>query len=240
MVEEQIFDRLCLEFWNAEASGDRAQRAADQICSLAGLGEGSAVIDYGSGIGQVALALAERGVCVTGVERSEAAILKARQIDHSLCTFIEADWRSYAPDTVFDCAIFWRTTLCAGSGLDFQALCAARRALKSGGVLLVESRHWDRMNRQFQEQSERLFGDGKLVEEHAYDPLTGIQTTKEHYLLNDLVVRRRYQTRRYGFPELRDMCQRAGFRDIDGFDEIGAKLNNESERAVLRARAGGS
>lgn len=238
-MEEQVFDRLCLDVWRAELSGARARLAAELIISLASLRPGSRVIDFGCGAGQIAQALALHGICVTGVDRSRDAIAEANNAAHPLCTFIEIDWRNYAAPDAFDCALFWYTTLCSGNERDFESLCIARRSLRDAGILLVETRHWDRMVRRFEARSERCTDDCVLVEDHTYDPVTGVQTTEQCYFLSDQSVRRRYQTRRYAFAELRGMCLRTGFHTVEGFDEQGQPLSNESERALVRARSGG-
>ena len=95
------------------------------------------------------------------------------------------------------------------------------------------------MVRRFEARSERRSQDCLLVENHNYDPLTGVQSTEECFSFGQSKVQRRYQTRRYSFAELRGMCLRAGFDIVDGFDETGAGLSNQSERAVLLARSAG-
>jgi ubiquinone/menaquinone biosynthesis C-methylase UbiE len=239
-VEEQVFDGLCIDVWRAELSGERACRAAELIIELASLRAGSHVVDFGCGIGQIGFALAQRGVRVTGIDRSYEAIAEAKATAcHSLTEFIEADWRTYISDSAFDCALFWYTTLCSGYESDLESLSTARRFLHNAGTLLIESRHWDRMVRRFQARSERRADDCVLVEEHTYDPATGLQTTQQHFVTPQHTVRRTYQTRRYAFAELREMCLRAGFNTVEGFDERGQALSNESERAILRARGSG-
>lgn len=237
-MQEQIFDNVCLGFWASESSAGRTHKAAELIWRLASLQEGATVLDYGSGVGKIALALAKRGVRVTGVERSGAAMRQARRISHRHCSFVESDWENYRPDRRFDCTLFWRTTLCAGTDADFRALRYARRALKPGGCLLVETRHWDAIPRPFQSRTERCCALGRLVESHSYDPVSGVQATEEAYFVKGSRVNRLYHTRRYVFAELADMCRRAGYAHVDGFDGAGTTLTNLSERMVLRACTG--
>ena len=239
-VEEQVFDRLCVDAWREEYSEDRARVAAKMIVRLASLHSGSKVIDFGCGVGRIARELALSGSRVTGIDRSRAAIAEAKRDAHPLCTFVEADWHRFSASGDFDCALFWGTTLCSGEGPDLESLRAARRCLRETGVLIVEMRHWDRMVRRFEARSERRSPDCVLVEDHDYDPLTGVQSTQECYSFGQSKVQRRYQTRRYSFAELRSLCRRAGFATVEGYDETGARLSNESERAVLLARSAGA
>jgi len=239
-TDEQVFDRLTLQAWRAHLSDDRARRAADLITRIAPLSRGASVLDFGCGAGQIANSLASGGVRVTGIDRSSVAIVEARRAAHPLCTFVEADWRYHAITQPVDCALFWFTTLCAGKERDLEALRIARRSLKERGAMLLETRHWDRMHHRFEARTERVTAEFTLVETHSYDPLSGMQRTDEVYSFTDKVIERRYQTRRYTFPELRDMCLLAGFQAVDGLDETGSRLSNESERLVLRAQAGSS
>lgn len=236
-MEEQIFDRLCVDAWREEYSEDRARVAAKKIVDIASLSSESQVLDFGCGAGGISKELACLGLQVTGIDRSRAAIAEAKHDAHPLCTFVEADWRGFSPADEFDCALFWGTTLCSGEEADLESLRTARRCLREAGLLIVEMRHWDRMVRRFEARSERRSQDCVLVENHVYDPLTGVQSTEECFSFGQSRVERRYQTRRYSFAELRGMCLRAGFDTVEGFDETGAGLSNQSERAVLLARS---
>lgn len=239
-MEVQIFDRLWINAWRVELTCVRANRAAKLIKNLAELGAHSSVIDFGCGTGLIAHSLSQYGVCVTGIDRSADVILEANCLSNPLCQFILADWRKFKPERSHDCAIFWFTTLCSGKELDTETLGIARSALRSDGILLIETRHWDRMPRRFDTCSERRSDGCTLVEHHSYDPETGIQTTEERYFIGTKTVSRTYQTRRYGFAELRDMCLQAGFDHVEGFDEAGLALSEGSERMVLRGRLRGS
>ncbi len=115
----------------------------------------------------------------------------------------------------------------------------ARRQLKSGGVLLLETRNWDRQPRQFDIRSDRAGPDFVLTETHRYDAASGVQTTEQTFEFVDRLISRVYQTRRYSFLDLRTMCLEAGFEQVEAFDETNAELSNESERLILRARANG-
>jgi len=201
MFQEQIFDQLCIDAWRAELSRDRALSAARIIINLAVLHQGSLVADFGCGVGLISLALAKNGMHVFGIDRSGAAIAEAEKVALPQCVFLESDWQDCVLPEPVDCAFFWFTSLCAGRERDLQALQVARRSLKDNGVLLLETRHWDRMIRQFQCRSERRSGVLTLIELHSYNPLTGFQETEEIYSTGGTTIRRQYHTRRYTFPE---------------------------------------
>ena len=234
---DQEFDELYVHFWRDELLGARLTREVRLIIHLAGLRPGDRVLDLGAGFGRIAAGLAEQGLDVVAVERSGVLAEVAKRLVGSTCQLIVGDWNRVALGSGFACVLFWFTTLVAGRTADLGSLHRAKAALAQDGFLLVETRHWDRMNREFEEYTERHSTLGVLSEEHRYDPITGVQTTRERYQLKERQLQRSYSIRRYGFPELRCMALDAGFRDVDGFDERGEPLDAVSHRAVLRARA---
>ncbi len=136
-----------LDETHGAASRQAAERAAqlDWLWARLGLGPGSRVLDLTCGPGLYAVALAERGAQVTGVDFGPAAIAHARQLaaeagltDH--CTFIEADVRDYTPEpAAYDAALFLYGQLAVFSRHEAAALLAKTvAALRPGGRLVVE------------------------------------------------------------------------------------------------------
>jgi hypothetical protein len=109
-------------------------------------------------------------------------------------------------------------------------------ALKPGGSLLIETRHWDSMRRNFESTTVRQSGADLLVEQHTYHPEIGVQWTDQTLLIAGRRLTRSYGIRRYTFPEMRRLCLSAGFAHVAGFDESGGILKVDSRRCVLVAR----
>jgi 2-polyprenyl-3-methyl-5-hydroxy-6-metoxy-1,4-benzoquinol methylase len=131
------------ERWDAraEANALRADRSADldRIWDALRLNRGARVLDAGCGSGQLAIALAERGARVTGIDLSPEMIRRAR--NHGRERGADIEWRTgdvlqlADPLAVFD-AIQARVLLqfvpdVAG------VLRELRRVLKPGGRLLA-------------------------------------------------------------------------------------------------------
>lgn len=239
-MKAQIFDRLWIDCWKSEIGGNKPDQAAEVIVRLAHLAPDLRLLDFGCGTGRVAHALTRFNIHVTGIDRSAEALYEATRHDNRLCRFIQCDWHDYVADQPFDCAIFWFTTLCSGADRDYASLRVAWNALRPGGVLLIETRHWDSVPRRFHARSERSANGCTLIEHHSFDQATRTQTTHERYECGTSNVMRTYHTRRYGFAELRALCVHAGFGDVEGFDETGLSLSDASERLILRARRSGS
>lgn len=235
-MSQQIFDQMCIDFWRQQLQGDRLENDVNLILFIGQLNNISRVLDLGSGTGRIAKALAEKGIDVVGVERSWQAYKEAISSTNPNCTFINSDWKEKKWEGLFNCALFWFTTLCEGRKSDLQSLEIAYSSLVYEGFLLIETRHWDRKCRKFEEKSEHRLGNDILIEMHSYNPVTGVQTTVEEYNVGNTITKRIYHTRRYSFAELSEMCIEVGFRKIDGFDENGLVLSDQSERAILRAQ----
>jgi ubiquinone/menaquinone biosynthesis C-methylase UbiE len=109
------------------------------------LRSGMRLLDLTCGPGLYAVALARRGVHVTGVDFSPASIAYARELAKTegvaaYCTFVEQDVRHFDyPPQHFDAALFLYGQLAVFPREEAQALLAkAANALRPGGRLAVE------------------------------------------------------------------------------------------------------
>ena len=131
------------ERWDARAevnamAPDR-EADLDRIWNALRLSRGARVLDAGCGSGQLAIALAERGARVTGIDLSPEMIRRAR--DHGCDRGVEIEWRTgdvtqlADPLAVYD-AILARVLLQFVPDVP-AALRELRRVLKPGGRLLA-------------------------------------------------------------------------------------------------------
>ena len=119
-----------------------------------GLNAGARVLDLTCGPGLYAVALAQRGAQVTGVDFGPASIAHARELAASAgvserCQFVEADVRAYEPEAAaFDAALFIYGQLAVfPREVARQLLGKAATALKPGGSLLVELLEQERVDK---------------------------------------------------------------------------------------------
>ncbi|GGW82140.1 class I SAM-dependent methyltransferase [Streptomyces griseoloalbus] len=230
---EADYDR----FWRRYRSESAEVQELDTIEKLGELAPGMRVLDLACGFGRIANGLAARGCTVVGIDSSKHLLDIARQEGDPATTYLLGDMRNPQVDEDFDVVLVWSTSLgYYGEKDDEATLSAALRALKPGGRLLVESRHWDRFGRTFDSFTEKSHGDDVLREWHSYDPLLGRQLTEQEVVVEGRSTRRSYHVRRYGIPELRSLVLRLGYDEVSAHDERGQPLTPTSERAVLRAR----
>jgi ubiquinone/menaquinone biosynthesis C-methylase UbiE len=141
----------------SEANAVGPDRAADlrRILSALGVGPGDRILDAGCGTGQYALAFAELGLNVTGVDLAPDMIARAKR--HAAARGLDVTWRIEQvsalsdPDAVYE-AIHARVVLQFVPSIS-EALAEFRRILKPGRKLLasvpgalspIYSRSWRR------------------------------------------------------------------------------------------------
>lgn len=137
------------EFWALRADAfftpqalDNARREADWILRTAGINAG-AVLDMPCGVGRHSLALAERGLKVTGVDRTETylAAARSRTPPGASVTWHAGDMRTYDGGGRFDLALNLFTSLgYFETPQENQGVLENfRRALRPGGKLVIDT-----------------------------------------------------------------------------------------------------
>lgn len=234
-----LFDASYELFWRPELIGERLQADLRAIRALGDLRVGTRILDLACGFGRIANALALDGCTVTGLDAS-AALLGSAQRDatEGRCAvrYILGDYRTFRDTVEHDIALLWFTSLGYSSeAADRAVLRSALENLGSGGRLMIETRHWDSIRRDFEPTTVRQSGRNLLIEEHRYVAETGVQWTRQLLLINGERVEREYGLRRYGFPELRRMCLDIGFSSVRGYDGHARPLRHDSQRSILVA-----
>jgi ubiquinone/menaquinone biosynthesis C-methylase UbiE len=138
-ADEAVLEELA-QVLELRAADPRQQAMRDSYLSEVEIGDGSRVLEVGSGTGAVTRALAGHapGAVVTGVDPSPTFVAKAAELSsgHDGLTFDVGDARSLPyGDGSFDVVVF-HTTLCHIPGPE-TALREALRVLDRDGVLVV-------------------------------------------------------------------------------------------------------
>ena len=138
------YDALVARPVEDEAAGMTARLAAR------GVGPGAAVLDAGCGSGRYAVALARLGYRVTGVDRSQELLAEARAAAARAAlpiALVEGDLANLAPCARpggYD-ALVCRGVLndVIGAADRAAVLDAFGRALRPGGIVLLDARDWE-------------------------------------------------------------------------------------------------
>ncbi|MFI5349457.1 MAG: class I SAM-dependent methyltransferase [Elusimicrobiota bacterium] len=161
------------EIFTPGSPGAVAAAAAETsfIWKALGLKRGSRVLDIPCGTGRHAVRLARRGASVLGVDITPAYLREARRIAGRLSTarFMRADMRRIPLKDEFDAAINLWTSFgyFEKPSDDVKTLRAIARALKPGGLFLIDTADITTIRRRFQARSWDRRADGAYVLEDA-------------------------------------------------------------------------
>lgn len=126
-----------------DARWAEAPTVAEYVKNLAGLKEGSSIMDAGCGLGRISVELAALGLDVTGVDIIQAELDAAKesaQAEGVSLKLINADLRTFDAHHQFDCVVNLYTSFgyCATIEEDMQILKNMLDAVKPGGKFILE------------------------------------------------------------------------------------------------------
>lgn len=244
---EELFND---DYLRTVAPLDAAQVAAeaDWIEHALGVEAGAAALDVGCGVGRHALALAQRGYDVTGIDLSPTMVQRAQ----SLClgaprqpSFSVVDMLALDYEECFDAAY------CVGSSFGFfddqrNADVATRihRALKDNGTFLLQV-----INRDHAIQSQPAMawfeGDGCVcMEESSVNYITSRLNVKRTVIFDDGRQREiEYSVRLYSLHELGQLLHQSGFRILEVSGHVrtpGAFFGPSSRELIILAQKRGA
>ena len=193
---ESFFTGPANAFWEkmvpAEATAADIAFAARHLA----LAKGAKILDVPCGAGRHALALAEHGYEVTGVDLSEEAIGRATACasERGLpVRFIRSDMRRFEADGAFDGAICFGNSIsyfdAGGSALFFRKLA---QSLNPGGRLILDSFSCAESIFPLQPVRQLTFEGGAYDARMAYDAMTSRLCTAAELRLGNEVHKLRY------------------------------------------------
>src|SRR5262249_24674423 len=163
------------------------EREAAVIWQMLDLHPGMAVLDLACGNGRIANALARGGCTVTGLDITPAFLEQAMQMaaaEDLKVTYHLGDMRALPWTTHFDAIVNWRSAYgYFGDEENRQVLGEAHRALKPGGMLLLDLNNRERMLKNFQRSSVVERDGNYLLDQRHYDTSTGRVYTERWILL---------------------------------------------------------
>ena len=244
---DRVFDETYLQTYLPSVDPERTRAEARGAVDLAGVEPGAEILDCPTGFGRHAIALAEEGYRVTGLDRSPALLAEAesRRGDAEWPRLVRGDYRELPfEDASFD-AVF---NLFSSLGYlerdkDVGVLREFRRVLRPGGALVMETAHRDgfaRFAQPFATRTWERLPDGSLyLEERTIDWSTGtVDTYRVIIGPEGEQIERPYVLRIYAVKEWIEMLREAGFDDAEAFgawDGV-TPFSPDAWRLILRAR----
>jgi SAM-dependent methyltransferase len=234
------------EFWESFApfffTTDRIESSgaqADELVKLLGVGPGSSVLDLCCGVGRHSIALARRGLAVTGVDRTRAFLDRAKtgaRTEGVNVEWVQEDMRSFKRSNAFDGAINCVTSFgyFADQAEDLRVARNLHDALKSNARLVIEMMGKEVLARDFHERTwERLPDGALLLQERKLR--SGWHWLESHWTMIRQNRRKElsFSCRPYSGAELREVLKQAGFREVELFGSLsGSPCDNRAERLV--------
>jgi SAM-dependent methyltransferase len=211
---ENFFEGVAVTMWLQALPAEQTQGEADRLAGLLAAAPGAEILDVPCGAGRLALALAERGYRLTGVDWSSEFLGHARSRDalHQVA-WEQRDMRNLPWPERFD-GVF-----CMGNSFGYlddegnaAFLRSVRDALKPGGRFVLESPMvLENLLNYLQPRPWWKAGDVYLLVENQYDPASARLNTEYTFVSNGRVEVRRGSHRTYSYRELVELLTASGF-----------------------------
>lgn len=195
----------------------RNRREVAGIIELLALPVGARVLDAPCGWGRHTELLATAGCAAVGVDLSFALLLRAaRQATaarYAACDIRALPFRGASFDAVIN--VFTSLGLFLHDEDDVAALREARRVLRPGGTLLLETMHRDDVIRSYAERDEWSLPDGTHVRvRRRFDAVAGVSHERLRWRRGESRGRKAHSLRLRTATEIDALLRAAGFQRI--------------------------
>jgi SAM-dependent methyltransferase len=232
-LEPFLFDD---ERWNT------ACEEVDQIVALLKLKKGNSILDLCCGPGRHSLELAKRGFRVTGVDRTNFYLTKAKrqaEKENLAVEFLKKDMRKFIRKEAFNTVMMMFTSFgyFEKSAQDYQVLDNIFQSLKKNGLLLLDLMGKEIVIRTFRPRDWRELNGTFLLEERDPDE-------KWEFLFNRWILFKdnsryefQFKIKIYSAVELSNLLKDCGFRKIDIYGALrGSAYDQSADRLVVVAK----
>jgi len=241
---DAAFGEDYLHFYRHMLGEQRAEADTDAAVELGALRPGMRVLDAPCGTGRMAVRFAERGMVVTGIDRSAEflAVAAAAADERGVAVDLRhGDLRTLPVEGPFDAVVCWFTSFGYFSDDEnHEVLREFRRVLAPGGVLLVDTLSHDGYVRSFTESPEAIVVDvdgDLMIDRNLFDVETGCIVCHRVTVRGGTRREARFFIRLPTIPEWHRWLRAAGFASVHVTDPFGAPVDLDAGRLVVRAVA---
>jgi SAM-dependent methyltransferase len=192
-------------------------REVESIIKMIDLKPEARILDLCCGYGRHSIEFAQRGFKVTGYDLSDFFIEKAKKDSAELgleIEFVKGDMRKLPFEQKFDAVIniFTSFGYFDKESDDFKVTKGVSRALKEGGLLLLDLKNREHLIRNFQGRRWRQEEDFVMLEDNFFDLFTSRwETTRTLLFGNGTKKETSFSLRMYTFTEILSLLKRSGF-----------------------------
>ena len=238
---DRFFKGLYFRVMAGQFSSSQSRKEALFIRRVLRARWGHKVLDIPCGMGRVTIALARLGLRMTGIDRQEAYVRRAKRNAAGMRRrpeFVAQDMRKLDRVEEFDAAFNWFGSFGYFSDRDNLEFCRrVFRALRPGGRFLVEGANRGWILSHFRPASERTYAGVKVTTRVRWDRRRG-------RLIARWTFQRGRKREQHGFSmwifdgrRIRALLRKAGFRDVRLYDRnLGRKATLVSRRLVAVGR----
>jgi SAM-dependent methyltransferase len=217
---------------------ERTEAEAEFLVAVLGLAEGNAVADVGCGTGRHSLALARRGLAVTGLDANAEFVARAcgeAERTGTPATFVTGDMLTPEGGPYDAVLILYQSFGFFSDEENERVLARWATRLTPGGRLVLDLWNRDRLVRNFHPQRTFTLRDGTVVEENsAFDPPTGFLHREFVFRGGDGERRYRARFRLYTASELTAILRHLGLRVEALYGSlVGAPFGMDAERMIF-------
>ncbi len=231
-------------FYNPASRPALAAAPAEAAFVLARLKlkKGSALLDLCCGPGRHAVEFAKRGMAVTGYDFSKEYLKEAAgraKGKHVSIRLVRGDMRRLGFTREFDAAVNLFTSFGYFRRFsdDIKTLKGAARALKPGGLFLIDVVHGDFARANLKRRDWALLGRSYHLEETAADADGIYSTWTEIPAGGGRPVSKSFFTRLYNKERLSAALKKSGFKPLKFWGNFrGAPLSEKSDRLICLAK----
>jgi SAM-dependent methyltransferase len=227
---------------------ERLAAATEQVAQLLALTnfKGRSVLDLCCGPGRHSVEFAKRGFDVTGVDRTQFLLDRARERAAESGVNVEwvlEDMRKFRRESAFDlvCSMFTSFGYFENPDEDLLVLRNILGSLRPGGIFLIETLGKEGLARIYKDTVCEEFPDGMVVLQRHQIRSDWTRVYNEWSMLKDGSYRTfRFEHTIYSACELKERLLAAGFSEVRVYsDLLGNPYGAEPARVVLVARKPG-
>jgi len=240
--EDEAYWIECYAYLFSDERLDNAARQVRQILALTGLSGGS-VLDLCCGPGSHAVALAQQGLCVTGVDRSRFLLARARERAETASVeveFILDDMRRFVRPQAFDCVINMYSSFgyFENAEDDLLVLRNVHNSLKPGGVCLIDMVSQEWLANFVEPLHTSKEPDGTVFIQHHEIINEGTRQVTRWTIIKGAQERSfKFSIRIYSGQELKERMLKAGFAEVDLYSDLeGRKYGRTADRLIAVGR----